>query len=160
VSRPAGARRRWRAELDERGLTGLAAALAETAPEGYVVFLSGELGAGKTTFARAFVRRLLPGARVKSPTFALVEPYELPGGSALHHIDLYRVSDPSELDALGVREMAAPGNGMLIEWPERGDGALPAPDLDVALGHAGDRRTLDLRAATERGEGWLDRVAR
>ena len=148
------ARRRWRALLDEPGLSGLAAALARSAPDRYVVFLRGELGAGKTTFARAFVRSLLPGVRVKSPSYALVEPYELPEGS-LYHVDLYRISDASELEALAVREMAAAGNGLLVEWPERALGALPEPDLEVRLEHAEDRRVLDLVATTARGEGWL-----
>src|SRR5204863_6231 len=78
---------RWRATLDEARLSALAAALALAAPRGFVLHLRGELGAGKTTFARAFVRALLPGTRVKSPSFALVEPYALPEG-ALYHIDL------------------------------------------------------------------------
>ena len=153
------ARRSWRAELDEARLTGLAEALADVAPERYVVFLRGELGAGKTTFARAFVRRLLPGARVKSPTFALVEPYALPKGS-LYHVDLYRVSDPSELDALALRESMAPGNGLLIEWPERAAGSLPDADLEVSLAHAAHRRNVALSAASPAGEEWLERLLR
>ena len=151
--------RRWRAVLDEPRLTGLAAALAQAAPERYVVFLRGELGAGKTTFARAFIRSMLPGARVKSPSFALVEPYAVPGGS-LHHIDLYRISDPAELEALAIREMAGPGSGLLVEWPERATVALPAPDLEVLLEHAGDRRSLELRAQSARGDEWLAEVVR
>ena len=123
-----------------------------------MIHLRGELGAGKTTFARAFVRALLPGTRVKSPSFALVEPYALPGG-ALYHVDLYRISDPSELEALGVRELATPGSGLLVEWPERARGALPAPDLDLLLEHAGERRALTLAACSARGIDWLERAA-
>ena len=151
-------RRRWRAVLDEPRLAGLAAALAQAAPDRYVVFLRGELGAGKTTFARAFVRSLLPGARVKSPSFALVEPYALPQGS-LYHVDLYRISDASELEALAVREMAAPGNGLLVEWPERAPEALPEPDLEVRLEHADERRIVDIAAGSPEGDAWLSGVA-
>jgi tRNA threonylcarbamoyladenosine biosynthesis protein TsaE len=158
VSDPEAPRRRWRAELAERELSGLAAALAQAAPDSYVIHLRGELGAGKTTFARAFVRALLPGTRVKSPSFALVEPYTMPRG-ALYHVDLYRISDPAELEALGVRELAAPGTGLLVEWPERARGALPAPDLDLLLEHAGERRALTLSADSAAGVEWLRRVA-
>jgi len=160
VSEPDAPRRRWRAELAEAQLSGLAAALAEVAPDSYVIHLRGELGAGKTTFARAFVRALLPGTRVKSPSFALVEPYALPAGRSLYHVDLYRISDPSELEALGVRELAAPGSGLLVEWPERARGAVPAPDLDLLLEHRIERRLLTLDARSPAGADWLQRVAR
>jgi tRNA threonylcarbamoyladenosine biosynthesis protein TsaE len=158
VSEPDAPRRRWRAELAEAQLTGLACSLAQAAPNTYVIHLRGELGAGKTTFARAFVRTLLPGTRVKSPSFALVEPYALPTG-AIYHVDLYRISDPSELEALGVRELAAPGVGLLVEWPERARGAVPAPDLDLLLEHSGERRLLTLDSCSAVGADWLQRVA-
>ena len=157
MSEPGVPRRLWRAELAEPQLAGLAAALAQDAPDTYVIHLRGELGAGKTTFARAFVRALLPGTRVKSPSFALVEPYALPE-SSLYHIDLYRISDPSELEALGVRELAVPGTGLLVEWPERARGAVPAPDLDLLLEHAGERRVLELGAQSAQAVDWLQRV--
>lgn len=150
--------RRWRATLDEARLSALAAALALAAPRGFVLHLRGELGAGKTTFARAFVRALLPGTRVKSPSFALVEPYALPEG-ALYHIDLYRISDASEIEALGVRELAGDDCGVLIEWPERARGAIAPPDLELLLEHADDARRLDLAAPSAKGREWLDRVA-
>jgi tRNA threonylcarbamoyladenosine biosynthesis protein TsaE len=158
VTAPEGALRRWRTQLDEPRLSALATALAGTAPESCVLYLSGELGAGKTTFARAFIRALLPGARVKSPSFSLVEPYALPGGG-LYHIDLYRIADPSELEALGTRDLAVPGNAILVEWPERAQGALPPPDLDLFLEHAGDARKLEIRARTATGNAWLRRLS-
>lgn len=148
-------RRTWRAEVDEAALGALAGALARRAPGEFVMYLSGELGAGKTTFARAFIRALVPGVRVKSPSFALIEPYQV-GARELYHVDLYRIADPHEIEALALRELAKPDSGLLIEWPERGVGLLPAADLELALEHAGATRKLSLLARTERGDRWMD----
>ena len=93
-----------------------------------VVFLSGELGAGKSTFARGVLRALGAQGAIKSPSYTLVETYELPDANAVH-LDLYRLIDPTELEHLGLADYHRPGFLWLIEWPERGAGRLPAPDL-------------------------------
>ena len=93
-----------------------------------VVLLSGELGAGKSTFARGVLRALGAQGAIKSPSYTLVETYELPDANAVH-LDLYRLIDPTELEHLGLADYHRPGFLWLIEWPERGAGRLPAPDL-------------------------------
>ena len=93
-----------------------------------VVTLSGELGAGKSTFARGVLRALGVTGSIKSPSYTLLETYELPGVHAVH-LDLYRLRDPSELENLGLADYHRPGFLWLIEWPERGAGRLPGADL-------------------------------
>jgi tRNA threonylcarbamoyladenosine biosynthesis protein TsaE len=105
--------------------------------------LCGDLGAGKTTLARGLLRALgYPGA-VRSPTYTLMEPYEFAGFTVLH-FDLYRVADPDELEYLGAREQSGEGTLWLVEWPDRGAGWLPAPDLIATLVPDGDGRRLRL----------------
>lgn len=142
---------------DDAATIRLGAALAAALVPGIVVHLSGELGAGKTTLARALIQALAPGTRVKSPTYTLVEPYEL-APFALHHLDLYRIGDPSELDALDVRELGARGAVLLVEWPERGGSALPPADLSIALDYAGEGRRARLEARSGAGEALLERL--
>jgi tRNA threonylcarbamoyl adenosine modification protein YjeE len=93
-----------------------------------VIELTGELGAGKSTFARGALRALGVQGPIKSPSYTLLETYELPGIHAVH-LDLYRLIDPAELEHLGLADYHRPGHLWLIEWPERGAGRLPAPDL-------------------------------
>ena len=97
-----------------------------------VVFLSGELGAGKSTFARGVLRALGAQGAIKSPSYTLVETYALPEVNAVH-LDLYRLIDPAELEHLGLADYHRQGFLWLIEWPERGAGRLPAPDLHFQL---------------------------
>jgi len=97
-----------------------------------VVFLSGELGAGKSTFARGVLRELGAQGPIKSPSYTLLETYALPEVNAVH-LDLYRLIDPAELERLGLADYHRPGFLWLIEWPERGAGRLPAPDLHFQL---------------------------
>jgi tRNA threonylcarbamoyladenosine biosynthesis protein TsaE len=95
-----------------------------------VVYLSGELGAGKSTFARGALRALGARGPIKSPSYTLLETYELPAVNAVH-LDLYRLVDPAELEHLGLADYHRPGFLWLVEWPERGVGRLPAPDLQL-----------------------------
>jgi tRNA threonylcarbamoyladenosine biosynthesis protein TsaE len=105
-----------------------------------VVFLEGDLGAGKTTLVRGILRGLGWSGNVKSPTYTIVEPYELDGVN-LYHFDLYRLADAEELEYLGLREML--GHGMLLfEWPERGEGFLPEPDCVIRIAHKQQGRAL------------------
>lgn len=142
---------------DESGLVALAERCAPLLRGGAVVYLQGSLGAGKTTFARALLRALGVTERVKSPTYTLVEPYTVPGLQAWH-LDLYRIGDPRELEWLGLDALADPGALVLVEWPERGVGALPQADLLLRLAHAGEGRHAQLLARSPRGQRILDEL--
>lgn len=139
---------------DEAATAALAHRLAPAVRAGGVIYLRGELGAGKTSFARALLRRLGAGERVKSPTYTLLERYKVDGHDAFH-LDLYRIADPGELEWLGLDELDQREALVLIEWPERGGAALPAADLEVVLEHADAGRTVSLLARSPRGGGWL-----
>ncbi len=122
-----------------------------------VVYLSGDLGAGKTTLARGFLRECGVRSRVRSPTYTLIESYPL-GATTFLHLDLYRLREPSELENLGLRDWATAGFVWLVEWPERGTGRLPAADLAVTLSAQADRHVLDVDARSAAGRSWLARL--
>lgn len=130
----------------------LGAALAATRPTPAVVHLHGDLGAGKSTLARALLRALGVQGAIRSPTYTLVERYPLPAGEAWH-LDLYRIGDAGELEFLGLDDVDA--SLWLVEWPSRGLGALPPPDLEVALTVLGEGRACRLRFRTEAGDAWV-----
>lgn len=136
---------------DERATRAHAARLAALCGSGLVIYLHGDLGAGKTTWVRGFLQALGVAEHVKSPTFTVVEPYEF-GARKAYHFDLYRLNDPEELELLGVRDYFAPDALVLVEWPERGAGVIPEPDLHVYLDIGGVGRQLKMRAGTARGE--------
>ncbi|UPG95519.1 tRNA (adenosine(37)-N6)-threonylcarbamoyltransferase complex ATPase subunit type 1 TsaE [Luteibacter aegosomatissinici] len=140
---------------DEAATIALGRRLAATLPGGLVAFLHGDLGAGKTTFARAFLQALGVGERVKSPTYSLVEGYEL-GDRQAFHLDLYRIADPGELEWLGLDSLAEPGAVVLVEWPERGAGALPPVDLELSFRHDGTGRAVSFLARTATGRRVVD----
>jgi tRNA threonylcarbamoyladenosine biosynthesis protein TsaE len=129
---------------------GLGAALAAACPRPLVVFLEGELGAGKTTLVRGFLRALGHKGAVRSPTFTLLEPYELAAGPVFH-LDLYRLAHPDELAYLGLRDLLGGQSILLVEWPERGQGELPAPDLRIVIEHLAEGRRVQLLPATAAG---------
>jgi tRNA threonylcarbamoyladenosine biosynthesis protein TsaE len=124
-----------------------------------VVHLVGELGAGKTTFARGFLNALGVAGAVRSPTYTLLELHELPALTALH-IDLYRVRDAAELESLGLREWARPACLWLIEWPERGGDRVPPPDLALTFAAGLEAHEIGVRAHSPLGEAWLARLPR
>lgn len=140
---------RW--ELaDEAATAALAGRLAGVLDEGLVIYLHGDLGAGKTSFARALLGALGVGERIKSPTYSLVESY-LAQGRPAWHLDLYRIADPGELEWLGLDALSDPAALVLVEWPERGAGALPLPDLILHLSYAGEGRAAAMEIRTPRG---------
>lgn len=116
-----------------------------------IVYLCGDLGAGKTTFSQALAKALGVSVRLKSPTYTLVESYRANGQLHIHHMDLYRLSDPEELEYLGLHDLPEPAL-WLVEWPEKGAGYLPEADLEVGLAYDGDGRQLSLRAISEAGQ--------
>lgn len=140
---------------DETATVALAQRLAPAVGEGGVVYLQGELGAGKTSFARALLRALGASERVKSPTYSLLERYVV-GCHDAFHLDLYRISAPEEIEWLGMDELGDPTAIVLIEWPERGAGALPPADLEIALAYQGSGRAARLSPQSPRGQAWLE----
>ena len=108
-----------------------------------LVYLHGDLGAGKTTLVRGILRALGHGGSVKSPTYTLLEPYEV-GGRVVYHFDLYRIGDSEELDFIGMDELLDADALKLVEWPERGAGRLPDPDVDIHLSLEGEGRRVEV----------------
>lgn len=150
----------WCRVLDDEAATAsFGAQVARALDDGLVLYLHGPLGAGKTSFARGLLSTLGVGERVKSPTYSLVEGY-LSAGRPAWHLDLYRIADPGELEWLGLDALSDPAAVVLVEWPERGAGALPAPDAELALDYAGEGRQASLRALSQRGLRLLERLAK
>ena len=134
-----------------------AARCAQSLPDGFNLYLHGELGAGKTTFVRGLLRGLGYQGVVKSPTYTLVEPYRI-AFRDVYHFDLYRVASAAELDDIGSRDYFDGLATCLVEWPERGEGCLPAPDLLIDIAVKRSRRDLDCRARTAAGEEYLQQL--
>jgi tRNA threonylcarbamoyladenosine biosynthesis protein TsaE len=119
-----------------------------------IVYLQGELGTGKTTLTRGLLRGLGYQGKVRSPTYTLVEPYQVAQGT-VYHLDLYRLGSPDELEWLGLRDMLGEQALLLVEWPGRGAGVLPAPDLEIHIEYAGEGREVILTAVSATGERML-----
>ncbi len=147
------------AEETEEFASALAGARPGDPRELAVLYLAGDLGAGKTTFARGFLRGLGAADAVRSPTYTLLDLHEVAGLTVLH-IDLYRLRDEAELDSLGLSDWARPGCLWLIEWPERAGSRLPPPDLIVSLTAGIAVHEIEARAGTALGEKWLARLPR
>lgn len=144
----------WLPDVDATDALGVR--LAMTRPAQAVVHLHGDLGAGKSTIARALLRALGVQGAIRSPTYTLVERYPLADGEAWH-LDLYRIADPGELEFLGLD--SADVRLWLVEWPERGAGALPVPDLTIEMSMRGPGRIARLRSGSPVGDSWVGRVS-
>lgn len=136
---------------NEDALLSLAAKLALAVSGGSVIFLQGPLGAGKTTFSRGFLAALGYKGKVKSPTYTLLEQYNLPG-RVINHFDLYRIVDENELEQIGIRDYFQPNAISLIEWPEKASEMLPQPDIKCEIAFVDEGRVVTLAACSERGE--------
>jgi len=131
--------------------------LAKAVSAGCSIYLSGPLGAGKTTLVRGFLRAMGHAGTTKSPTYTLVESYRL-GTYEIHHFDLYRVNDPEELEYIGIRDYFADDAIYIVEWPERGDGVLPEADLKINILYDGTARKVSIKAGSVAGHVLLDRL--
>ncbi|TIH09968.1 tRNA (adenosine(37)-N6)-threonylcarbamoyltransferase complex ATPase subunit type 1 TsaE [Pseudomonas leptonychotis] len=143
---------------DEEAMLVLGARIAAVTGGIGLIYLHGDLGAGKTTLSRGIIRGLGHVGAVKSPTFTLVEPYEI-GALRVFHFDLYRLVDPEELEYLGIRDYFDGHALCLVEWPQRGAGVLPKADLDITISPQEAGRVLRLQAHGERGTAWCATLA-
>jgi len=142
---------------DEEEMVALGRAVSPWLENMSLVTLAGDLGAGKTTLVRGILRGRGYRGAVKSPTFTLVEPYEL-AQQSIYHFDLYRLNDPEELEFLGVREYLQ-GDGLcLVEWPERGAGFLPEPDVNVTIKKLNSGRLVRIALLSDRAKALADEL--
>lgn len=136
----------------------LGAKLAACLGNARLIYVHGALGAGKTTLVRGMLRALGHEGAVKSPTFTLVEPYDLDGVN-FYHFDLYRLNDPQELEFLGVRDYLHGKGVCVVEWAERGQGVLPTPDVDIMISPTGTGRMVRITTPTSHGNALLKALA-
>jgi len=146
-----------RAVPDEAAVAQLAARFARNLLTPSVIYLKGDLGAGKTTFARAYIHCLGFQGYVKSPSYGLLETYEV-GGQKVLHLDLYRIEDPEELEYLALRDLFDAQSTLLVEWPDRGENHLPEPDLVLEFDEKDELRFIRCHAVTARGLDLAGRV--
>jgi tRNA threonylcarbamoyladenosine biosynthesis protein TsaE len=131
--------------------------IAAIIEQGAVIYLHGDLGAGKTTFTRGVVQGFGHAGKVKSPTYTLVEPYELEKAN-VYHFDLYRLGDPEELEYMGIRDYFSADAICVVEWPEKGGEFIPVPDLNITLSYVDDERKIVIKSASERGVAIVEKL--
>ena len=142
---------------NEAGTDDFGAKLAAVIQGGEIIFLSGDLGAGKTTLVRGFLNALGHSGNVKSPTYTLIEPYSI-NEKDIYHFDLYRINDPEELEAMGIRDYCDGQAICLYEWPEQGQGVLPEADIILSLSHKDSGRQVKVESKSAKGEQILSRI--
>lgn len=148
----------WQVDVvDERAVADLATEFAAQVTAPLVIYLQGDLGAGKTTFARAYIHALGFQGYVKSPSYGLLETYRA-GGQEILHLDLYRIEDPEELEYLALRDLFGDKTVLMVEWPDRGKNHLPAPDLVLDFGENNETRFVNCRSFSERGKRLAEKV--
>ncbi|WP_440903573.1 tRNA (adenosine(37)-N6)-threonylcarbamoyltransferase complex ATPase subunit type 1 TsaE [Catenovulum sp. SX2] len=123
-----------------------------------VVYLIGDLGAGKTTFSRGLIQGFGYTGNVKSPTYTLVEPYELADVS-IYHFDLYRLADPQELEFIGIEEYFTQSSICLVEWPDKGQGWLASADIQINIEHKNEQRSAEIVGLTAIGQKIVEQLA-
>lgn len=143
---------------DEKATLSFGRTIAECCPCGIKIHLYGDLGAGKTTLVRGLIQTFLPETKIKSPTYTLVEDYDVSAAKNnpntlkhIYHFDLYRLGDPEELEYIGGRDYFSADAVCLVEWPQRGKGWLSKPDLEITIKYQEDGRDVELVAHTEKG---------
>jgi tRNA threonylcarbamoyladenosine biosynthesis protein TsaE len=136
--------------------------LENAAIDGGLIFLEGDLGAGKTTFSRGLMRGFGYVGPVKSPTYTLVETYDVSTVQSMPltvcHFDLYRVADPEELEFMGIRDYLEGSHLCLMEWADKGSGFLPTPDLVLSIADINEGRQITWRSGTEKGQSWCQQL--
>jgi tRNA threonylcarbamoyladenosine biosynthesis protein TsaE len=140
-------------------LAGQGAAALSHCPDTLIVYLRGDLGVGKTTFARGMIKALGETGPVRSPSYGLISEYSLPPGRVVH-LDLYRLRDDSELEQLGIRDYLPNSRLWLVEWPDKVTRGLPAADVVLTLGVEGEGRSVHIAPATTGGAAWAESMRR
>jgi len=143
--------------MDESEMIALGAKVATVLQGSEVIYLRGELGAGKTTFVRGLLNAMGYSGNVKSPTYTLIEPY-LINDRDVYHFDLYRINDPEELETMGIRDYCDGKSICLFEWPEQGNDVLPPADIILTLAHSDPGREVNIESRSSHGEDILNQL--